>query len=883
MSDSEGHGSLADQIFSWSMEDVLNPDFFKHKVERIPMTFDTVRNYLSSFTYPLLEELREEMCSNLKAISRAPFVKIEQYDCKNHKERVYIMDVERPADRGRSASSYRPRTGDILIMSQSRPSDGCVTMMGQESYILLEVVEDESLGLPQGSFQVRASRDIDLSRGGYERKEKSGFFVVYLLNTTTYSRIWKAMNIELAEKRSLGLIFKVVDVDQKDDMDDILFASESDVGSIQNIEIGLNLTKLSLNESQTNAILSCISERESQNDTSISLIWGPPGTGKTKTISGLVWLLDQLKCRTLICAPTNNAVKEIASRLLKLLKESSGISPCRLGDVILFGNEERLKFGDDLRDVFLEHRADSLKRCFGIGLQTGWKNCLSSLLELFEHGAVLYKTFLHKEKMKDDENDYYFENQSNQSEETFLSFVRKKFVSLSKECRECFNTLYVHMPAAALSEVCCKQIKDLLGSLECFNTFLFKKDAGNDLERVFRFSLEEQDESLLECIDFVGSNINTFTNLLNWKIVCCGKAKLLEQSLHLPSFSDKLSIMDFCLQMSNLVICTTSTSAGLYRLPLPKPFEVVVIDEAAQLKECESLIPLQVSSISHAVLVGDECQLPALVKSKVSENAMFGRSLFERLSQLGSKKHLLKVQYRMCPSISLFPLKNFYNAKVFNGPNVIKEDYIKRYLPGEMFGSYSFINITDGTESTDNNGHSTKNDLEVVVILEILRSLHRATLETMQSFSVGVICLYSAQIVAIQKQLRNMNLSNSNMSLKISTVDGFQGSEEDVIILSTVRSNAAGSIGFIANSNRTNVALTRARYCLWILGNEPTLTSSQSVWAKIVLDAKVRDCFFDATEDKNIAKAIDRARGLPSAVDSLNFNRLCISESLKKE
>lgn len=224
------------------------------------MTFDTVENYLSSFTYPFLEELRAEMCSNLQGISRAPFAKIEQHECTNPNERLYLMDVECPADRGKAhsmdakarnyadkrparnlssrgrsnvgrprndvigppsssdgggnASAYRPRVGDILILSHSKPSDGCVRMMGQESYCLLEVVEDESLELPRvppGSFAVRASRDIDVSRGGYQCKEKSGLFVVYLLNMTTYSRIWKAMSFELAQKRSLSLIYKVVD------------------------------------------------------------------------------------------------------------------------------------------------------------------------------------------------------------------------------------------------------------------------------------------------------------------------------------------------------------------------------------------------------------------------------------------------------------------------------------------------------------------------------------------------------------------------------------------------------------------------------------------------------------------------------------------------
>ncbi|XP_074562673.1 helicase sen1-like, partial [Curcuma longa] len=861
MPDSEGHGRLLDRIFSWSMKDVLNPDFFKHKVERIPMTFDTVANYLSSFTYPLLEEVREEMCSNLQNLSRAPFVKIKGLECRNHAEHIYFMVAEQPADET-SADVYKPCNGDILILSKSRPIDGYIPMTDRGSYCLLEVVKDEfQLQLPQCSI-VRASEDIEASIDSTNCKETKSLFVVCVLTTTTYSRIWNALNFKLAETRNIALIHKVLDFDPQDDMGSVSFASKPD--------IGLSLSKLSLNESQTNAILSCLPSNKCRKDhQSISLIWGPPGTGKTKTISGLVWLLDQLRCRTLICATTNNAVTQVASRFLKLLKESSGTGSCRLGDVVLFGNEERLRFGVDLQEVFLKYRADRLQGCFG--LQTGWKYCLGSLLNFFEHATFLYERFLDEKKIEDEKA----KNLDDIKDEvTFLSFVRQHFASLLRKCRECFNNLCVHMPVAALSNFCCEHIKDLLHSLECFNTFLSKEDAGNNLEKVFGSSL-----SLSENNNLFHSNTNTFIKLLETKTVCVNNIKLLERSLHLPSLSNHFSIMNFCLETANLVFCTASTSAKIHKLDLKKPFKIVIIDEAAQIKECESLVPMQISSISHVVLVGDECQLPALVKSKVSENAMFGRSLFERLSKLGFKKQLLNVQYRMHPSISLFPLKRFYNSKVINGPNVIKKDYTRRFLPGKMFGSYSFINIVDGTESSDTLSPSKKNDMEVVVILQILRSLRTATMKSMNRISIGIICPYSAQVVAVEKQVRKMLPSSSNMPVKVSTVDGFQGSEEDVIILSTVRSNADCSIGFVSNPNRTNVALTRARYCLWILGNEPTLSSSRSIWAKIVHDAKVRGCIFNATEDKRIAKAIDRARCSPGDGDSLNFDCLNISES----
>ncbi|GJZ41734.1 UvrD-like helicase, ATP-binding domain, P-loop containing nucleoside triphosphate hydrolase [Tanacetum coccineum] len=81
-----------------------------------------------------------------------------------------------------------------------------------------------------------------------------------------------------------------------------------------------------------------------------------------------------------------------------------------------------------------------------------------------------------------------------------------------------------------------------------------------------------------------------------------------------------------------------------------------------------------------------------------------------------------------------------------------------------------------------------------------------------------------------------------------------QGGEEDFIILSTVRSNSHGSIGFISCPQRTNVALTRARHCLWILGNERTLTNSESIWKEVVCDARNRHCLFNADDDECLKK-----------------------------
>ena len=110
---------------------------------------------------------------------------------------------------------------------------------------------------------------------------------------------------------------------------------------------------------------------------------------------------------------------------------------------------------------------------------------------------------------------------------------------------------------------------------------------------------------------------------------------------------------------------------------------------------------------------------------KVSKEAGFGRSLFERLSSLGYPKSLLKVQHRMHPQISSFPISYFYSNQIQDAPNVERYDFGKKYLPGPMFGPYSFINVVGGKEQFDDEGRSYKNLAEVAVVMKILKNLHK--------------------------------------------------------------------------------------------------------------------------------------------------------------
>lgn len=141
--------------------------------------------------------------------------------------------------------------------------------------------------------------------------------------------------------------------------------------SVQNI-----IRSQNLNQSQKEAVVSCVTSRECHHNDTIKLIWGPPGTGKTKTVASLLFSLLKLKTRTLACAPTNTAVLEVAARLQNLVKESLECDTFGIRDIVVFGNRSRMKVDSYwcLHDVFLDFRVDNLFK------RSGWKNSLESII-----------------------------------------------------------------------------------------------------------------------------------------------------------------------------------------------------------------------------------------------------------------------------------------------------------------------------------------------------------------------------------------------------------------------------------------------------------------------------------------------------------------------
>ncbi|KAL1329312.1 hypothetical protein AAHE18_12G031900 [Arachis hypogaea] len=293
---------------------------------------------------------------------------------------------------------------------------------------------------------------------------------------------------------------------------------------------------------------------------------------------------------------------------------------------------------------------------------------------------------------------------------------------------------------------------------------------------------------------------------------------------------------------AEIVFTTVSSSGRKLFSRLSHGFDMVVIDEAAQASEVGVLPPLSLGA-ARCVLVGDPQQLPATVISKAAGTLMYSRSLFERFQQAGCPTMLLSVQYRMHPQIRDFPSRYFYQGRLTDSESVVK-------LPDEVYHKdpllrpYIFYDIKHGRESHRGGSVSYQNIHEAQFCLRLYEHLQK-TLKSlgMGKISVGIITPYKLQLKCLQREFEEVLNSEEGKDLYINTVDAFQGQERDVIIMSCVRASSHG-VGFVADIRRMNVALTRARRALWVMGNANALVQSDD-WAALIADAKSRNCYME--------------------------------------
>lgn len=279
------------------------------------------------------------------------------------------------------------------------------------------------------------------------------------------------------------------------------------------------------------------------------------------------------------------------------------------------------------------------------------------------------------------------------------------------------------------------------------------------------------------------------------------------------------------------VVCTTNSTAGS-DLMENRRFDAVVIDEATQATEPSCLIPI--AHGEEVVMAGDHRQLPPTVKNQEAAQRL-EHSLFERLADDNPEiRSLLTRQYRMHEDIMEFSSQEFYDGKL-EADDMVRthtladlsfeleaSDWSKVLAPE---APVVFIDTkgVDASESSRPGSTSKENEREAELVEEIAKEALHGGLEEEQ---ISVITPYTDQSELIEQKIRRQGM-------EIKTVDGFQGREKEAVIISLVRSNERGEIGFLKDYRRINVALTRAKRKLVVIGDSGTLRSDE-VYSRLI-------------------------------------------------
>ena len=262
------------------------------------------------------------------------------------------------------------------------------------------------------------------------------------------------------------------------------------------------------------------------------------------------------------------------------------------------------------------------------------------------------------------------------------------------------------------------------------------------------------------------------------------------------------------------------------RLLEGQKFGTLFIDEAAQALEAACWIPMR--RVSRVVLAGDHCQLPPTVKSIAALKAGLGKTLMERIVESHPEAvTLLKIQYRMNDDIMRFSSNYFYGGQVESAPEVKYRSILDLDTPITWIDTAAFAADTFREEFVGESfGRINKGEAELT-LLALQYYFNKIGKQRLldERIDVGIISPYRAQVQYLRRLLMKREFYKPfRRAISVNTVDGFQGQERDIIVISLVRSNDDGQIGFLRDLRRMNVAITRARMKLIILGDRATLT-----------------------------------------------------------
>ncbi|ELP85251.1 hypothetical protein EIN_084130, partial [Entamoeba invadens IP1] len=523
-----------------------------------------------------------------------------------------------------------------------------------------------------------------------------------------------------------------------------------------------------LNESQKLAVVNALNN-------SVSLIIGPPGTGKTSVAVSIVQHLklykriftSYLDSPILVTGSSNNAVDVLCLKLI-----DAGLSVVRV-----ISDEKMTEIPDKLRESSL------LKRALDYSIKSGVTGYIIEKRRRITAQEILSEQVCDEDIVEAKKRGGYV---TNEEEVECQSIMLKKYNSYltTSELKTYENTQRQYLNYR-------EKQKNLRYPLS-FEDYVKKyNDRAYTLLKRISTPISKED------IDKINQYINQ--NMENiFKEVDC-----------------------VC---STLTLCTR-------KIILNQHFVASIIDEAAQSLEPETLAG--VMNVRKAILIGDIQQLEPCVTSPKAKALGFDKTMFERLLASESvPRTLLNTQYRMHPFLSTFSNKVFYSSRLIDGVTAMdrSDPNVVPFIFKNVKTPLMFINC-DGSEYIGNSGSSFGNVSESKIVNKLVQGLKE---KNVADDRIGIISPYTTQ--------RDL-LSTISSTIKVASVDGFQGNEKDYIIFSTVRSNKEIGIGFVSDYRRLNVSLTRARLGMYIVGNVETLAHNR-VWGMLFNYLNKNNCIF---------------------------------------
>ena len=334
-------------------------------------------------------------------------------------------------------------------------------------------------------------------------------------------------------------------------------------------------------------------------------------------------------------------------------------------------------------------------------------------------------------------------------------------------------------------------------------------------------------------------------------------AKLDKQKRGAALFDLRQSVVDAQQLIVSTAPVVVTSCIGAYQLLIDEEkdgktsnnFDMVVVDESAQTTEPALLCALAAARADQLVLVGDTRQLPPTITCNEVRGAL-GVSPMSRLEAAGVGEITLRVQYRMAPSLLTHPSNYFYNGLVKSAEQVVEQAGSDELPEGFLWPSkhpLAFVQVGNGDLENRHNYGGRSNPTEAELVVSIVSRLIDAG--DVDASGIAIISPYSKQVQLIRSKLASTTLSKRNSirnshSVRIGTVDSFQGQEADLVVFSAVRSNEMKELGFLRDPRRLCVSITRAKRGLILIGDAKILRSCRH-WNALLDSCGERGCIMD--------------------------------------